>query len=43
MAYLAVRIPVTINSNPGVLFPRGDYRDLDGQLRYMYTADRIIV
>lgn len=34
VAYLDVRIPVTINSNPGVLFPRGDYRDLDGQIKY---------
>lgn len=34
VAYLDIRCPVTINSNPGVLFPRGDYRDLDGQLKY---------
>lgn len=34
VAYLDVRCPVTINSNPGVLFPRGEYTDLDGQLKY---------
>lgn len=34
VAYLAVREPCVINSNPGVMFPRGDYRDFDGQLKY---------
>lgn len=34
VAYLDVREPCVINSNPGVLFPKADFNDLDGQLRW---------
>ncbi|XP_052221203.1 carnitine O-acetyltransferase-like isoform X1 [Dreissena polymorpha] len=39
IAYLDVREPCVINSNPGVLFPRGNFNDLEGQLNY---ASRLI-
>ncbi|KAL4218901.1 hypothetical protein ACF0H5_021489 [Mactra antiquata] len=34
IAYLDVREPCVINSNPGVLFPKADYKGLQGQLDY---------
>ncbi|XP_053380411.1 carnitine O-acetyltransferase-like isoform X2 [Mercenaria mercenaria] len=39
VAYLGFREPVVINSNPGVLFPKADYNDIQGQLTY---ASRLI-
>ncbi|XP_052790483.1 carnitine O-acetyltransferase-like [Mya arenaria] len=34
VAYLDVRESCVINSNPGVLFPKADFNDLQGQLSY---------
>ncbi|XP_046547612.1 carnitine O-acetyltransferase-like isoform X1 [Haliotis rubra] len=34
VAYLSIRTPVVIASNPAVIFPRQDYNDKKGQLRF---------
>ncbi|XP_071111606.1 carnitine O-acetyltransferase-like isoform X1 [Haliotis cracherodii] len=34
VAYLSIRTPVVISSNPAVIFPRQDYTDKKGQLRF---------
>lgn len=34
VAYLEFRQPVTVNVSPGVVFPKQNYTDKEGQLRY---------
>ena len=37
--YLKVQLPLPVNSNPGMVFPRQAFPDQDAQLRWVWEAD----